>query len=90
MIGIPEIEVLAQKAQLQIIRGGFGGERLSVEKAWLRVLDEGELIELGTRSLVRAGFKAALVGKVGASLLDRLENVFFEMAYPTPSWSHLD
>lgn len=85
MIGIPEIELLAQRAQLQIIRGGFSEEYLNVEKAWLRVLEEGELIELGTRSLVRAGFKDALAGKVEAPLLGRLENVFFEMAYPTPN-----
>lgn len=85
MIGIPEIELLALRAQLQIIRGGFNEECLNVENAWLRVLEEGEFIELGTRSLVRAGFKAVLAGKVEASLLDRLENVFFEMAYPTPN-----
>ncbi|KAK0744011.1 hypothetical protein B0T18DRAFT_416366 [Schizothecium vesticola] len=88
--GIPEIELLAQKAQLRIIRGGFSGERLNVAKGWSGVLDEGEMIELGTRSLVRTGFKAALAGKVGASLLDRLEEVFFEMAYPTPNWLDLD
>lgn len=85
LIGVPEIELLAQRAQLQIIRGGFNEERLGVEKGWLRVLEKGDLIELGTRSLVRAGFKDALAVKVGASLLDRLEKVFFEMAYPTPN-----
>jgi len=89
-IGIPEIELLAQKAQLRTIRSGFFRERLNVADGWSGLLDEGEMIELGTRSLVRVGFKAALAGKLGASLLDRLEKVFFEMAYPTPNWPDLD
>ncbi|KAK1836842.1 hypothetical protein QBC39DRAFT_337452 [Podospora conica] len=88
--GIPEIEDLARKAQKQIIRSPEFRECMEVMNECPGVLEQGEIIELWTRSRVRGMFKSALADKVAAPLLDRLKVVFFEMAYPTPDWPDMN
>ncbi|KAK0714725.1 hypothetical protein B0H67DRAFT_489717 [Lasiosphaeris hirsuta] len=80
-LGIQEIENLARQAQHDILRGRL------YERADMKVrelFEEGQIIELMTRVLVRPKFMAALEGKLEKPLLKDFKKVFFELAYPTP------
>jgi hypothetical protein len=77
--GIDEIEQLAQKQQLGILRSG----RYNRELGNL-ILEDGQKIELLTRVMVRSMFTEVLSGKLERHLLERWKHVFFEIVYPTP------
>lgn len=48
------------------------------------MFNEGDIIELLTRAIVRERFTDALRGKLEGSKLGELKEVLFETAYPTP------
>lgn len=77
--GIIEIEELARKQQLEILKNDLHNQAFKTP-----FFDDGERIELLTRIMVRAKFMDALKGKLELPLLKTLKNVFFEIAYPTP------
>ncbi|KAK5632082.1 hypothetical protein RRF57_007796 [Xylaria bambusicola] len=78
--GIPEIERLAS-AQEEVIRRHDIKE---IKALPYRFIPEDQKIELLTRIMVKPLFRGALADKVEASLLPRLEDVFFNTSYPTP------
>lgn len=79
-IGIPEIERLAITQEQRIQQLGLSSAR---GLPYSFIPDE-QKIELATRVLVKPKFREALAGKVGAGLLQKLEDVFFKTSYPTP------
>ncbi|KAK4449868.1 hypothetical protein QBC34DRAFT_83855 [Podospora aff. communis PSN243] len=81
--GIPEVEDLARQAQRRILRENIHHDD-RVACSALAFLEDDNRIELLTRALVRADFVSALEGKVERPLLLKLENVMFNLAYPTP------
>lgn len=50
-------------------------------------LEEEDKIELVTRMCVKAKFRDVLRDEIDASLLTELEEVFFDLTFPTPPMS---
>ncbi|KAI0474503.1 hypothetical protein F4859DRAFT_483418 [Xylaria cf. heliscus] len=78
--GVPEVEKLALSQEL-IIRQQDLSRIRGLPHPYM---DHDEKVELLTRVMAKPKFKAALAGKVEASLLQDLEDVMFKMSYPTP------
>jgi hypothetical protein len=77
------VEDLARQAQRRILRENIhNDDRLA--SSVMAFLEDDNRIELLTRALVRVDFVSALEGKVERPLLHQLENVMFDLAYPTP------
>jgi dephospho-CoA kinase len=64
--GVDEIEQLAQKQQLEILRSG----QYNREELRNPIFEDGEKIELLTRIMVRSRFIEVLCGKLEQSLLN--------------------
>jgi hypothetical protein len=79
LVGIGEIERLAQTQQLEILRS----DRHSQVFGNL-ILEDSEKIELLTRVMVRSRFIEVLSGRLERSLLELLKDVFFNIVYLTP------
>jgi hypothetical protein len=82
--GIREVEDLARQAQIDIMKRGLHLDSDKPEWSVFEFLEEGERIELLTRSIVREKFTTALKGRVRLQPLKEFKKVFFEYAYPTP------
>ncbi len=82
MTGIQEVQDLARESQLEIIRTGL--HNMNEQIGAIGCFAEGDRIELLTRVMVRSQFLRAIKGKLDASLAERLKEVMFEFAYPTP------
>jgi len=66
---------------LEILRRGLYN-REELESPFLKVEEK---IELLNRIMVRSRFMEVLSGKLEPPFLKALENVFFEIVYPTPT-----
>ena len=85
LTGIRKVEELAREAQREILRGGLHRIRSAGLKPRLSdFLDEGEIIELLTRIIVKERFIGALEETIRMAPLRRLKDALFEYAYPTP------
>jgi hypothetical protein len=78
---IDEIEQLARNQQLDALKEGVQ----SRETSGYSILEEGEEIELLTRTGVRSKFVKELSGKLELSLSKALKEEFFEIVFPTPT-----
>ncbi|KPM38266.1 hypothetical protein AK830_g8295 [Neonectria ditissima] len=80
--GIPEIEQLALRTATDII------ESRSWTAEWSQnpLLDEVQVIELTVRKMVKSRFVEELSGRAERSLLEELQGVFFDVAYPIPDF----
>lgn len=77
--GIAEVQRLAKEAQREVLKAArYGSTPTS------GMFNEGDIIELLTRAIVRERFTDALRGKLEGSKLGELKEVLFETAYPTP------
>jgi hypothetical protein len=83
--GIPEVEDLAQEAQIEIQRKG----RYNLARD-IGMYHEGERVELLSRMMVRERFMDAVRGRWEPSVVRDVVEVLFETAYPTPppSWRY--
>ncbi|KAI1129167.1 hypothetical protein F5Y10DRAFT_239041 [Nemania abortiva] len=81
--GIPEIERLALSQEQRIQRYGLS----RVKGFPLYFLPDEPKMELLTRIMVRPGFRGALASSVKPGLLQKLEDVFFKVSFPTPPTS---
>lgn len=79
--GIVEVEQLARKQQLEILRSG----QHTRDIFGFAFTEEGENVELLTRTRVRSHFLDVLSGRLELSLAEPLKDVFFEIVYPTPT-----
>ncbi|KAK1752334.1 hypothetical protein QBC47DRAFT_363898 [Echria macrotheca] len=83
--GIPEVENMAKTTQLEILQKGIYRQN---QRGGLSILgmfvEEGEIIELLTRTAVRAKFGRLLRDKVKEPLRGKLQVALFDFAYPTP------
>ncbi|KAI0505967.1 hypothetical protein F5B22DRAFT_489533 [Xylaria bambusicola] len=78
--GIPEIERLAAAQEEEIQHHDLK----RIRGLPYRFIPDDQKIELLTRIMVRPLFREVLADKVEASLLPRLEDVFFRISFPTP------
>ncbi|RYC54612.1 hypothetical protein CHU98_g11597 [Xylaria longipes] len=78
--GITEVERLALSQEL-IIRQH---DLRRIKGLPYPFIDDDQKIELLTRVMVKPKFRAALVGRVEAGLLQELEDILFKTSYPTP------
>jgi hypothetical protein len=81
--GIPKIEKLAEEEQRILCRRIRHVHRVIDNPD----LEEEDKIELVTRMRVRARFRDVLRDEIDASLLAELEEVFFDLTFPTPPMS---